>query len=204
QNRLLAHPVDEDVRRTVDENGMADAVAPVVVMGETPERCLHAAEHERDVGEQLLEPARVHRARVVRPSARGRVGRVRVGRTTLLAGGVVVHHRVHVAARDAEEETRTAAGREVGQSARLVPARLAERAGASGAYNGWSHVGKFPRFGICAALARDWNLSGILFHRAMADTSAPTMPFAAEDAAPRAIEAADPLEGDWSEGLRGP
>ncbi|TMA08157.1 MAG: hypothetical protein E6J86_18845, partial [Deltaproteobacteria bacterium] len=38
----------------------------------------------------------------------------------------------------------------------------------------------------------------------MADTSAPTMPFAAEDAAPRAIEAADPLEGDWSEGLRGP
>src|SRR2546421_1920 len=83
-------------------------------------------------------------------------------------------------------------------------ARRAERAGASGAYNGWSHVGKFPRFGICAALARDWNLSGILFHRAMADTSAPTMPFAAEDAAPRAIEAADPLEGDWSEGLRGP
>ena len=38
----------------------------------------------------------------------------------------------------------------------------------------------------------------------MADTSAPTMPFAAEDAAPRAPEAADPLEGDWSEGLRGP
>src|SRR5439155_13048075 len=75
-----------------------------------------------------LEPARVHRARVVRPSARGRVGRVRVGRTTLLAGGVVVHHRVHVAARDAEEETRTAAGREVGQSARLVPARLADDA----------------------------------------------------------------------------
>ena len=38
----------------------------------------------------------------------------------------------------------------------------------------------------------------------MADTSAPTMPFAAEDAARRAPEAADPLEGDWSEGLRGP
>src|SRR5207253_555002 len=83
-------------------------------------------------------------------------------------------------------------------------ARRAERAGASGAYNGWSHVGKFPRFGICAALARDWNLSGILFHRAMADTSAPTMPFAAEDAAPRAIEAADPLEAALAVQLEAP
>ena len=79
QDRLLAHPVHEDVRRAVDENGMADPVAPVVVVSEAPERCLDAAEHDRDVGEQLLQLARVHGARVIRPSARGCVGRVRVG-----------------------------------------------------------------------------------------------------------------------------
>jgi hypothetical protein len=52
-------------------------------------------------------------------------------------------------------------------------------------------------------MARDWNLSGILL-RAMADTSAPAPPFPAEDVSPPARAAGDPLEGDWSEGLRGP
>src|SRR5438132_7729669 len=82
-------------------------------------------------------------------------------------------------------------------------ARRSGRGGASGIYNGRTHVGKFRWFGICAGLARDWNLSDIL-SRAMADTSAPATPFPAEDASPLASETADPLEGDWSEGLRGP
>src|SRR5256712_10574280 len=38
----------------------------------------------------------------------------------------------------------------------------------------------------------------------MADTSAPATPFPGEDASQLASETADPLEGDWSEGLRGP
>src|SRR5438309_5282852 len=82
-------------------------------------------------------------------------------------------------------------------------ARRSGRGGASGIYNGRTHVGKFRWFGICAGLARDWNLSDIL-SRAMADTSAPATPFPGEDASPLASETADPLEGDWSEGLRGP
>src|SRR3989441_8501961 len=82
-------------------------------------------------------------------------------------------------------------------------ARRSGRGGASGIYNGRTHVGKFRWFGICAGLARDWNLSDIL-SRAMADTSAPATLFPGEDASPLASETADPLEGDWSEGLRGP
>ena len=40
----------------------------------------------------------------------------------------MVHHRVHVSAGDAEEETWPAAGGEVGEAARFVPARLAHDA----------------------------------------------------------------------------
>src|SRR5438105_2899730 len=75
-------------------------------------------------------------------------------------------------------------------------ARRSGRGGASGIYNGRTHVGKFRWFGICAGLARDWNLSDIL-SRAMADTSAPATPFPAEDASPLASETAAPPEA-WS------
>ena len=107
---------------------MADAVAPVVVVRQPPQRSLDSADHHRHVREQFLEAARVHGRRVVGSPARGGARRVRVARAPLLRGGVVIDHRVHVAARHAEEEPRAAAGREVGQPARLVPAGLADDA----------------------------------------------------------------------------
>ena len=62
----FAHAVDERGRRGNREDGAADAVAPVVVVGEPPQRGLHAADDQRHVGKELLQPARVDRGRVVR------------------------------------------------------------------------------------------------------------------------------------------
>jgi len=78
QNRAASPIRRRGCPRAVDENG-SDAVAPVIVVGEgRPDRCLHAAKHERicDVREQL----RACRTRRSRSPAfcPGPVGRVRV------------------------------------------------------------------------------------------------------------------------------
>ena len=126
QQRDLAHPEDEEIGRAIGEDGVADPVAPVVVVRQPPQRSLDSADHHRHVREQFPEAACVHGRRVVGSPARGGARRVRVARAPLLRGGVVIDHRVHVAARHAEEEPGAAAGREVLGEARLVPAGLGD------------------------------------------------------------------------------
>ena len=124
EQRLLAHAVDEDIGRTVDQDRMADAIAPVIVVRKAPQRGFDAADHDRDVGKEPLELASVNRRGVVGPLSRRRVRRVRIARPPFLARGVVVDHRIHVAAGNAEEEPRPPAGEKVFETAGVVPTGL--------------------------------------------------------------------------------
>ncbi len=126
QDRLLAHSIDEEIGGAIDEDGMADAIAPVIVMREPPQRRLDAADHHRHVGEELLQLARIDGGRVIGSLSGRRVRRIGVRRAPLLAGRVMVDHRIHVAARHAEEEPRAAAGEKVLEPAAFVPSRLGD------------------------------------------------------------------------------
>src|SRR5437660_852367 len=67
EDRLLAHAVDEDVTGAVDQDRMPHPIAPVVVVGEPPQRRLDAADDDRHIRKELLELAGVDRGGVVRP-----------------------------------------------------------------------------------------------------------------------------------------
>jgi hypothetical protein len=80
------------------------------------QRRLDAADDDGHVLERLACPLCVHHDAAVRPLAADATRRVRIVGTDALVRGVSVHHRVHVARGDSEEE--------------IGPAQLLERLGA--------------------------------------------------------------------------
>ena len=113
----LAHAVDEQVGARLDEHRGAQRVAPVVVVGQPPQRGLDAPHDHRHMGEEALEDARVDRHGVVGAEARAAAGRIGVVVAQPEVGRVVVDHRVHRSGRDAEEEARRT---ELGEVAQVV------------------------------------------------------------------------------------
>ncbi len=102
----LAGAVDEDVGPRVEEDGAADVVAPVVVMGEAPERGLDAAEDDPRPLVELAEAVGVDDdGPVGHPRLERRVG---VDGPLPLERGVIDEHAVDRARGDAEEEARPA------------------------------------------------------------------------------------------------
>ena len=107
-DRVLAHAVDDQVGLAVEQDRPADRVAPVVVMGQPPQRRLDAAGDDRHAGERLAGAVAVRQRRPVGPQADPAAGRIGVVVADLLVGGVVVDQRVHVAGADGEEQPRPA------------------------------------------------------------------------------------------------
>jgi len=75
-------------------------------MGEPPQACLDAADHDGNVAVGLTHAVRVYYCGPVGPEPCCASGRVVVFFTRSFSGCIVGDHRVEVAARDAEEETR--------------------------------------------------------------------------------------------------
>jgi hypothetical protein len=98
----LAGTVDEDVGPRVEEDGAADVVAPVVVVGEAAQGGLDAAENDGDALVQLAKAVGVDDDGPVGHA--GGVGGVGIERPLPLERGVVDEHGVDRAGRDAEEE----------------------------------------------------------------------------------------------------
>ena len=121
----LAHAEHHEVRLRVEEDGTADFVRPVVVVRDTPERRLDAADDDGDARERAAGEVRVDEGRAVRARGRPSAGRVLVDRARLLLGGELVQHRVEVARTDADEEARRSHARDVG---RRAPVRLRDDA----------------------------------------------------------------------------
>ena len=111
----LAHAVDQKVGAAVGEDRRHHRVAPVVVVGQPAQRSLDAAGDHGRVGKEPLEDPRVDRDGAVGAETRLAARRVGVVVAQAQVGRVVVDHRVHRAARDAEEQTRRAQLGEVAQ-----------------------------------------------------------------------------------------
>ena len=92
----------------VEQDRPPDGVAPVVVMGQPPQRGLDAAGDDRHAGKGLAGPLAVGHGRAVGPQADPAAGAVGVVVADLLVGRVVVDHAVHVPGADAEEQARPA------------------------------------------------------------------------------------------------
>ena len=112
-HRALGIAVEQDVGGGVHQNRTADLVLPVVVMGNTAQGRLDAAQHHRHVAVGLLAALAVDQAGAIRALAGQAAGRIGVVGADLLVGGVAVDHRVHVAGCDTEEQVRLAELHEV-------------------------------------------------------------------------------------------
>ena len=121
----LGVAVEEDVGLGVKEDGAADFVAPVVVVGEAAQARFDAAKDDGDVGEGLAAALGVDRHGPVWASPGLSIGGVGVVGARLPIGGVVVDHGVHVASADAKEEVGWAEGSERGG---IVPGGLVDDA----------------------------------------------------------------------------
>ena len=104
----LGVTVDQQVGLRVDEHRAADLVRPVVVVGDAAQRGLDAADDDAGVLEGFPAALGVDDDGAIRSLAPGTAWRVRIVVADAAVRGVAVHHGVHVAAGDAEEQRRLA------------------------------------------------------------------------------------------------
>lgn len=152
----VAHAVGQQVGSAVDKDRRLQRVAPVIVVREPPQRGLDAAEHDRRVGEQPLQDARVDRGRIVGPESGLSSCGVGVVAAQPFVGRVMVDHRVHVARRHAEEQPRASQLAEVAQVVSPVGLRHDRHAQALGLQQAADH-GRTERRMIDIGVAREQN-----------------------------------------------
>ena len=111
----------------IGQDGTADLVRPVIVMGDAAQRRFDAADDHRHVGIRFARALGVHGDGAVRAFIRFGIRRVGVVGADLAVGRVLVDHGIHVAGRNAVVQTRLAEDAEgVGRQ----PVRLADDANA--------------------------------------------------------------------------
>ena len=106
--RVLAHPVAEQVGARIDEDRAADAVLPVIVMREPAGGSLDAADDNRHVAVRFADAVAVDDHGAVGTPARPAAGGIPVVAASLLSGGIMRDHRIDVARVDEEAQPRAA------------------------------------------------------------------------------------------------
>ena len=124
-DRVLAHAIQQDVGAGVEQDGALELVLPVVVVRQAPQARLDAADDDGLVLEGAADEVAVDRDGAVGTCARASAGGVGVLVAWLLVDGVVVHHRVHVAAADQKAEPGLA---QDGDGIGIFPVRLRDDA----------------------------------------------------------------------------
>ena len=119
----LAHAIGENVCLRVKENGAANLVLPVVVVGKAAQRGLQAADDDGNVAKGFPHPVGVDHRGVVGTQSSFPAGRVGVVVTAFPGGGIVGHHGVQVACRDHHRQPGTPKSLEGGGA---VPVWLGE------------------------------------------------------------------------------
>ena len=117
--------VHQQIRFRVDQHRAAHLVRPIIEMRDAPQARLDAADHDGNALEGFANALRVDDDAAVRALAALPAGRVRIVAAHPAIGGVAIHHRIHVAAGDAEEQARRAERREIRGA---VPIRLGDDA----------------------------------------------------------------------------
>ena len=124
-DRVLAHAVDEDVGARVEQHRALELILPVVVVGQTTQARLDAADDDGRVLERLADEVAVDRDGAVGAvplfTARG----VGIGVATMLGHRVVIDHGVHVAGGDQKAQARLA---EHGDTGGIGPVGLTDNA----------------------------------------------------------------------------
>ena len=89
---MLSHAVHEQISTAVNENGRSYGIVPVVVMGETPQRCFKSADRYGDVAEVFTYLLTVDYHRTVGTFSRLSACCIRIIRALSLSGSVVCDH----------------------------------------------------------------------------------------------------------------
>ncbi len=148
-NRVLAHAVDEDVGARVEQYRALELVLPVVVVGQTAQARLDAADDDGSVLERLADEVAIDRDGSVGTVPLFAAGGVGVGVAAVLGHRIVVDHGVHVAGTDEKAQARLAEHRDAGgigpvglaDDTHLVAVRVKDAADDSHAKAGMVHVG---------------------------------------------------------------
>ena len=147
---LLPHAIDEEVGGAVGQDAGAQAVLPIVIVGQAAHGGFDAADDDRHVRPQALEYPGVNDGGIVGALPGAPAGRVGVVVADAAVGRVAVAHRVHRACGDAEEQARPPQLAEVaevvlpvglGDDGHLQPLGLQHPADDGRAEGGVVHVG---------------------------------------------------------------
>ena len=105
---LFTHTVHQKIGLAVQQNGPLHTLRPVIVMGKPAEAGLDAANEDGDVLIESADQIAVDHGGVVRALAHYAAGGKGIGLAAVLADGVVVYHRVHIAAGNQKAQPRSA------------------------------------------------------------------------------------------------
>ena len=149
QGGRLPHAIGEDIRLGIEEDGAADLVLPIVIVGEAAQRCLQPADDDGDVPKGLPHPVGIDHGGVVGAQPGFPSGGIGVVVAALAGGGVVGHHRVDVACGDEHPQPGAAHGTKrlrpppvrLGQNGHPIALRLQQPPDDGGAEGGVVHIG---------------------------------------------------------------
>lgn len=146
---MLAHAVDEDVGARIEQYRTLELVLPVVVVGQTAQARLDAADDDGSVLERLTDEIAVDRDGTVGAVTFLAAGGIGVGVAAVLGHRIVVDHGVHVAGADEKAQARLAEHADAGgigpiglaDNAHLVTVRVEDAADDGHTKAGMVHVG---------------------------------------------------------------
>lgn len=104
-HRLFTHSVNQQICRTINQNGRFQFVCPIIIMSQSSHRSLHAAYNHRHIGINIFQDARIHIGSIVGAETitAARSISIIVAKTTCRS--VMVHHRIHHARSNAKKES---------------------------------------------------------------------------------------------------
>lgn len=148
-NRVLAHAVDEDVGARVEQYRALELVLPVVVVGQTAQARLDAADDDGGILKRLTDEVAVDRDGTIGTAPLLATRGIGVGVAAVLGHRIVVDHGVHVAGADEKAQARLAEHRDAGgvgpvglaDDTHLVAMRIEHAADDGHAKAGVIHIG---------------------------------------------------------------
>ena len=149
QRLALAHAEGKQVCTRIQQNGGADFVFPIIIMGETAERSFQSADHHGNIGIQPLENFRIDNYGAVGTASGLFSRRIGVVAAAFPCGGIVGHHGIQIAGIAHESQTGTAEALKVpvgfpvglGQNRHPIPGVLQHPGNNGGAEGVVIHIG---------------------------------------------------------------
>ena len=102
----LSHAEGEKIRTGFQQDGGADGVVPVIIMGEAPQGSFQPADDDGALRIQLTDLLRIDDGGAIRAKPRFIAGGIRIRAAPAAGGGIMRHHTVNVARAHHEPEAR--------------------------------------------------------------------------------------------------